>query len=97
MKTEKLDSKPVALIVGAGDYIGAAVSSDNRLYPLWPDGRGGDLTRVDLPDYPVDKGSSTPVRLLDFTQENRWVFQTGARSASGDNEPNWRWNTTPNS
>jgi len=52
------------------------------------DGQGGDLARVDLPEYPVEKGSSTPVRLLDFTQENRWVFQTGVRSASGENEPN---------
>lgn len=52
------------------------------------DGQGGDLVRVDLPRYPVDKGSSVPVRLLDFAQQDRWVFQTGLRSASGESEPN---------
>ena len=52
------------------------------------DGQGGDLVRADLPGYPVDKESPTPVRLLDFPQQARWVFQTGLRSASGGNEPN---------
>jgi hypothetical protein len=41
-----------------GDYIGAAVSPDNRLHPLWPDGRRGDLdvyTRsIDLEDFDED-------------------------------------------
>jgi len=52
------------------------------------DAQGGDLVQVDLPDYPIDKGVSTPVRLLNFTQEGRWVFQTGVRSAAGTDEPN---------
>ena len=47
------------------------------------DGQGGDLVRVDLPGYPVEKGSETPMRLLDFTEADRWVFQTGVRSAAG--------------
>jgi hypothetical protein len=41
-----------------GDYTGAAVTTDGRLFPLWPDGRHGDLdvfTRaVDLADYDED-------------------------------------------
>ena len=52
------------------------------------DGQGGDLVQVDLLDYPLEKGSDTPVRLLDFAGEDRWVFQTGLRSASTEQEPN---------
>ena len=52
------------------------------------DGQGGDLVRVDLPGYPVEKGSETAMRLLDFTEADRWVFQTGVRSAAGGSEPN---------
>jgi hypothetical protein len=41
-----------------GDYTGAAVTADNRIHPIWPDGRTGDLdvyTRaVDLADYDED-------------------------------------------
>jgi hypothetical protein len=41
-----------------GDYTGAAVSSDNRIHPVWPDGRTGDLEvythSVDLDDYDED-------------------------------------------
>jgi len=41
-----------------GDYTGAAVSPDNHLHPVWPDGRTGDLDvythAVDLEDYDED-------------------------------------------
>ena len=43
------------------------------------DERGGDLVRADLPNYPVDKSSNMPVRLLNFEQQDRWVLQTGIR------------------
>jgi len=53
------------------------------------DGQGGDLVRAELPEYPVDKDSpDMPVRLLDFAEGNRWVFQTGLRGTSGGPEPN---------
>ena len=45
---------------------------------------GGDLVRADLPKYPVEKHKpNEPVRLLDYAPDERWVFQTGVRSASG--------------
>jgi YidC/Oxa1 family membrane protein insertase len=51
--------------------------------------QGGDLVRADLLKYPLEKRSpDTLVRLLDYTPENRWVFQTGLRSAGGGSEPN---------
>jgi hypothetical protein len=41
-----------------GDYTGAAVSADDRIHPVWPDGRTGDLDvythSVDLADYDED-------------------------------------------
>jgi YidC/Oxa1 family membrane protein insertase len=50
---------------------------------------GGDLVRADLPTYPVDKHKpDVVVRLLDYAPENRWLFQTGLRSAAGGDEPN---------
>ena len=54
------------------------------------DGQGGDLVRVDLLEYPEDKDSDppVPVRLLDFAGDDRWVYQTGLRSISGEVEPN---------
>jgi len=52
------------------------------------DENGGDLVRADLLNYPIEKDSNTVVRLLDFSGENKWVFQTGLRSAGGDAEPN---------
>jgi YidC/Oxa1 family membrane protein insertase len=45
--------------------------------------------RADLPEYPVEKDTPEPVvRLLDNTGPERWVFQTGVRSAVGGAEPN---------
>ena len=51
--------------------------------------QGGDLVRADLLQYPVDKDVPEPVvRLLDESRPERWVFQTGLRSAVGGAEPN---------
>lgn len=51
--------------------------------------QGGDLVRADLREYPVSKHMpDTVVRLLDYRPEDRWVFQTGIRSADGGAEPN---------
>ncbi|HEX9877727.1 MAG TPA: membrane protein insertase YidC [Gammaproteobacteria bacterium] len=53
------------------------------------DSRGGDLVRADVLDYPVDKAQpDVPVRLLDYTDEGRWVYQSGFRTLEGDDEPN---------
>lgn len=54
------------------------------------DGQGGDLVRVDLLEYPVDKNAEplVPTRLLDFAGDDRWVYQTGLRSTTGGDEPN---------
>jgi YidC/Oxa1 family membrane protein insertase len=60
------------------------------------DTRGGDLVRVDLPQYPVDKDvPDVPVRLLDYTPNNRWVFETGLRTPGDEAEPNHRANWRP--
>jgi YidC/Oxa1 family membrane protein insertase len=51
--------------------------------------QGGDLVRADLLQYPVTKGIPEPVvRLLNDSGPERWVFQTGLRSAVGGAEPN---------
>ncbi len=51
--------------------------------------QGGDLVRADLLHYPVHKDQPARlVRLLDDTGPERWVFQTGVRSAVGGAEPN---------
>jgi YidC/Oxa1 family membrane protein insertase len=56
---------------------------------LMIDTQGGDLVRADLPTYPVDKDNpDLPIRLLDFTPNNRWVFQTGFRGIAEGDEPN---------
>jgi YidC/Oxa1 family membrane protein insertase len=54
----------------------------------WIDLHGGDLVRVDLPTYPVDKRDPTHVvRLLDYEPDTRWVFQTGLRGTDNAAEP----------
>jgi YidC/Oxa1 family membrane protein insertase len=54
----------------------------------WIDLRGGDLVRVDLPTYPVNKNDPTKaVRLLDYEADTRWVFQTGLRGTDNAAEP----------
>jgi YidC/Oxa1 family membrane protein insertase len=51
--------------------------------------QGGDLVRADLLEHAVDKNHpDTPVRLLDDTGPERWVMQSGLRSAVGGAEPN---------
>lgn len=50
---------------------------------------GGDIVRADLPRYPVDKDNpDSPVRLLDYESESRWVFESGFTSIADDDEPN---------
>ena len=59
------------------------------VFDLLIDTQGGDLIRADLPLYPVDKDNpDLPVRLLDYTPGNRWVFQTGFRGVGEGDEPN---------
>jgi YidC/Oxa1 family membrane protein insertase len=49
---------------------------------------GGDIVRVDLPQYPVHKDRpDEPVRLLDYAPANRWVYETGIASAAGAPAP----------
>jgi YidC/Oxa1 family membrane protein insertase len=51
--------------------------------------QGGDLVRADLLEYPVNKDMPEPVvRLLNESGPERWVFETGVRSAVGGAEPN---------
>jgi YidC/Oxa1 family membrane protein insertase len=53
------------------------------------DTRGGDIVRVDLPTYPVDKDDPTKVvRLLDYATASRWAIQAGIGNGSGAPEPN---------
>ncbi|MEE8093260.1 MAG: membrane protein insertase YidC [Gammaproteobacteria bacterium] len=59
------------------------------VFDLMIDTQGGDLVRADLPTYPVDKDNpDLPIRLLDFTPDNRWLFQTGFRGIADGDEPN---------
>lgn len=63
------------------------VSTD--VFELLIDLQGGDLVRVDVPQYPVDKDRpDIPMRLLDYPAESRWVFQTGFRGLAEGAEPN---------
>jgi YidC/Oxa1 family membrane protein insertase len=51
--------------------------------------QGGDLVRADLLQYPVHKDMPEPVvRLLADMGPERWVFESGLRSAVGGAEPN---------
>jgi YidC/Oxa1 family membrane protein insertase len=39
---------------------------------------GGDIVRADVSNYPIDKANpDIPVRLLDYSPDSYWVFQTG--------------------
>ena len=59
------------------------------VFDIMIDTQGGDLVRVDLPSYPVDKDTpDLPVRLLDFLPESRWVFQTGFLGVASGDAPN---------
>jgi YidC/Oxa1 family membrane protein insertase len=53
------------------------------------DTQGGDIVRVDLPTYPVEKDEpDRVVRLLDYSPDTRWVLQSGVRNANGGPEAN---------
>lgn len=52
------------------------------------DPNGGDIVRVDLPQYPVSKDDpENLIRLLDYSAATRWIMQTGVRDLSSDNGP----------
>jgi YidC/Oxa1 family membrane protein insertase len=67
---------------------GELVHVQTDVLDAWIDLHGGDLVRVDLPTYPINKSDpSKVVRLLDYEPDTRWVFQTGLRSADNTAEP----------
>jgi YidC/Oxa1 family membrane protein insertase len=67
----------------------AAVRVQTDVLDLIIDTRGGDIVRVDLPTYPIDKEDPTKVvRLLDYAAASRWAVQTGIGNGSGEPEPN---------
>jgi YidC/Oxa1 family membrane protein insertase len=50
--------------------------------------RGGELTRVDLPEYALEKGSKTPMRLLNRdSAASTFVLQTGLAAGDGAAAP----------
>ena len=73
---------------GAAATLAQPIRIQTDVFQALIDGQGGDLVQVELPGYPIDKESTTPIRLVDYPQQERWVFQTGLRSASGGSEPN---------
>jgi len=69
--------------------LSAPVRIRTDVFDVTIDKQGGDLVRVDLPGYPVDKDvPDVPMRLLDFVDAERWVFQSGLRTVEEDIEPN---------
>jgi len=67
---------------------GQLVHVQTDVLDAWIDLHGGDLVRVDLPVYPVDKKDPTHVvRLLDYEPDTRWVFQSGLRGTDNAAEP----------
>jgi YidC/Oxa1 family membrane protein insertase len=67
----------------------AAIHVRTDVLDLVIDTRGGDIVRVDLPTYPIDKEDPTKVvRLLDYAPASRWAVQTGIGNGSGSPEPN---------
>ena len=89
---EQLDQAAPQLPLPAGPDAepGRPIRIRTDVFEAIIDGEGGDLVRVDLLEYPVDKDAEplVPVRLLDFAGDDRWVYQTGLRSTSGEQEPN---------
>jgi YidC/Oxa1 family membrane protein insertase len=66
-----------------------AVRVRTDVLDLLLDSTGGDIVRVDLPTYPVDKAApDISVRLLDYLPDSRWVLQTGLGNGAGGPEPN---------
>ena len=93
--------EPLPGIEGAEESLGAPAASAAPTAPAQAvrvktdvldvliDTAGGDIVRVDLPTYPVDKAKpDQAVRLLDYVPDNRWVFQTGLRNSAGGPEAN---------
>jgi YidC/Oxa1 family membrane protein insertase len=69
--------------------VGDLVHVRTDVLDVWIDLKGGDLVRADLPEYPVTKHDpDNVVRLLDYTPNMLWEFQSGFRSAAGGAEPN---------
>ena len=69
--------------------LSAPVRIRTDVFDVTIDKQGGDLVRVGLPHYPVDKDvPDVPMRLLDFVDAERWVFQSGLRTVEEDIEPN---------
>jgi YidC/Oxa1 family membrane protein insertase len=67
---------------------GQLVHVQTDVLDAWIDLHGGDLVRVDLPVYPVDKKDPAHVvRLLDYEPDTRWVFQSGLRGTDNAAEP----------
>ena len=81
---------PLPVTAGGAAEPGRPIRVRTDVFDATIDGEGGDLVRVDLLDYAVDKNAEppVPVRLLDFAGDDRWVYQTGLRSTSGEDEPN---------
>ncbi|HEY7672372.1 MAG TPA: membrane protein insertase YidC [Gammaproteobacteria bacterium] len=53
------------------------------------DTKGGDIVRVDLPTYPIDKADPTKVvRLFDYSPATYWGVHTGLGNGSAAPEPN---------
>ena len=80
---------PVEALPEAQEAPASTVRVRTDVLDVLIDTTGGDLVRADLLEYPVDKDRpDLPMRLLDFSAGNRWVFQTGMRGVEGGPEPN---------
>ncbi|HEY8521037.1 MAG TPA: membrane protein insertase YidC [Gammaproteobacteria bacterium] len=73
---------------GAGGAPRRSVHVVTDVLDVLIDLEGGDLVRVDLPQYPVEKHRpDVPVRLLDYEPATRWVYRTGLRTADEGADP----------
>jgi YidC/Oxa1 family membrane protein insertase len=80
---------PDGVTAAAAAPTGELISVRTDVLDLKISSQGGDLVRADLLQYPVTKDVPEPVvRLLNDVGSERWVFQTGLRSAVGGAEPN---------
>ncbi len=81
-------TQPTTTTTEAAPHPVQLVHVQTDVLDAWIDLHGGDLVRVDLPTYPVDKTDRTKVvRLLDYEPDTRWVFQTGLRGTDNAVEP----------
>jgi YidC/Oxa1 family membrane protein insertase len=52
---------------------------------------GGDIVRADISNYPIDKANpDVPIRLLDYSPDSLWVYQTGMVSRADAPAPTHR-------